>query len=575
MLRLERLIQSTLMKQAIILVRASSAKQASEGDSLEHQLEQCRLYIKKQGWQEKKVFPLIESGVKGERQYFQEIIDYATEPKNKVDVLVFKHINRFTRGGSNDYSKWKTKLENSGVRITDIYNTIGEKINTLDHLNTEYEWSNYSPSESAEFEVANQAKADRRNILTQTIGAEITYTRQGYYPRVSPYGYTTSKIETEHGRRTILVEKPEESFYIKKAFEMRAQGFNLREIAEEINKLGYKSRIKNKRDKRTKKAIGKIGGNPAKANRVAEMFKRPIYTGIICEKWTNYQPVKAKFPGFIDVELFNQANKNNILIQIKNDKAFIFYGEEAGTERIKRRVMKHNPLYPFKKVVLCPKCKSDLRGSAPTGGSGKKHPQYHCSKKHSYWFVSADKFNKKIYEFIKQIRFDEDNHRLLEGLFYEKWDKKRAGVIEESRVKESYVADILAEQKAVFDSIKKVDSDIVRKALEADYEKLEKKLKDARKKRDSQVKKEVNAKLGFHYSKYFMEHLDELLIDTKNVRRQQQLFGMLFNELPTYDQIIDGTANLTEYIQLNGSKNLTGEPDRTRTGDLLRDRETC
>ena len=563
------------MKQAIILVRASSAKQANDGDSLEQQLEQCRRYVKKQGWQENKVFPLIESGATKERHFFQEVVDYAINPKNKIFVLVFKHINRFTRAGSNDYSKWKMRLENNGVRITDIYNTIGEKINTLDHLGVEYDWSNYSPSESAEFEVANQAKADRRNILTQTIGAQITYTRQGYYPRVPPYGYTTSKIETDHGKRTVLVPVPEESFFIKKVFKMRAKGFNFREIAEAINNLGYKSKIRNKRDKRTQKVIGKIGGNPAKANRIGEILKRTIYAGVICEKWTNYQPVKAKFPGFIDVELFNQANQNDILIQIKNDRALIFYGEEAGTERTKRRIMKNNPLYPFKKVVLCPMCKHQLRGSASTGRSGAKYPLYHCSNAHKQWSMPADKFNKQIYKFIRQIEFDEDNHRLLKGLFYEKWDKKRTDVIEKSRVVISHESDLLAEQKAVFDNIKRVDSDIVRKALEIDYEKLEKKLKEARKKRDSQVKKEVSAKLGFHYAQYFMEHLEELLIDTKNVRRQQQLFGMLFNELPTYDQIVDGTANLTEYVRLNGQNIRSCDPDRDRTGDLLRDREAC
>ena len=72
-----------------------------------------------------------------------------------------------------------------------------------------------------------------------------------------------------------------------------------------------------------------------------------------------------------------------------------------------------------------------------------------------------------------------------------------------------------------------------------------------------------------------MEHLEELLIDTKNMRRQQQLFGMMFNELPTYDQIIDGTVDLAEYFRINKENIRSCDPDRDRTGDLLRDRETC
>ncbi len=76
---------------------------------------------------------------------------------------------------------------------------------------------------------------------------------------------------------------------------MGAQGYNNPQIANEINRLSCKSRIRNKRDKRTKVAIGKIGGNPAQANRMGDILKRTIYAGVICEEWTNFQPVKAKF----------------------------------------------------------------------------------------------------------------------------------------------------------------------------------------------------------------------------------------------------------------------------------------
>lgn len=563
------------MKNAIILVRASSSKQANEGDPLEQQLEQCRHYIKKQGWKEIKVFPLIESGALEEREFFQEVLNYAMNRQNKVDVLVFKNISRFTRGGSAEYIKWKTKLEDNGVRITDIYNTIGEKVNTLDHLGFEYKWSSYSPSESNEINLAEQAKTDRRNILSQMIGAEIIYTNQGYYPRVPPYGYTTKKIETEHGRRTILVEVSEESFYIKKIFKMKAQGFNLPEIANQINKLGYKSKVRNRRDKRTKISIGKTGGNQADANRVAEILKRTVYAGIICEKWTKYQPIKAKFPGFIDVELFNQANKDKILLEVSDEKARIFYGNNAQTERTKKRIMKHNPEYPFKRVVLCPTCGHELRGSASKGRGGEKYQYYHCSHGHKQWSEKADKFNGNIYGFIKQVKFNDEFHELLEALFYEEWDKKRSDVIEDSHVKERYVTSLLAEQKSVFDRIKQVESIALRKALENDYDELESKLSLAREVRDKQVKKEINAKLAFQYARYFMEHTEELLIDTENVRRQEQLFGMMFNELPTYNQIIDGTAYLAEYFELSKQKIRNGDLDRIRTDGLLRDRETC
>ena len=46
---------------------------------------------------------------------------------------------------------------------------------------------------------------------------------------------------------------------------------------------------------------------------------------------------------------------------------------------------------------------------------------------------------------------------------------------------ESYVNDILLEQKSILESIKQINSEVVRKALEVDYERLEQDLKKARK----------------------------------------------------------------------------------------------
>lgn len=76
-----------------------------------------------------------------------------------------------------------------------------------------------------------------------------------------------------------------------------------------------------------------------------------------------------------------------------------------------------------------------------------------------------------------------------------------------------------------------------------------------------------------------MEHLEELLINSDNLRRQKQLFGLLFDQLPTYEQVIDGTPELNLYFKLNRecdlSKLSSCDLDRIRTDDLLRDRETC
>ena len=563
------------MKRAVTLVRVSSTKQAIDGLSHEDQLKEIRAFILSSEWVEVKMFPLVESGADGERKFFKEVIDYCKDKSNKIDFVVVLNIGRFTREGSNAYKDWKDELEKGGVQLRDIVGTIQEKRNSMASVGLKYSWSEYYPSETQELIEAERFKTERREILTRTLKQSIIYLNLGYYLRPTPYGFKRIYVETEHGRRANIEPLANEEFFVKKIFQMRAEGYNQKEIAQEINNLGYKSRIRNRRDKRTQVSIGKIGNEPISDKRISEILKNTTYAGVICQKWTLMQPVKGKFKAIVDIDTFNKANKNQIMIVQNGDEVFTLYGEEINSRKTVKRVTKHNPLYPFKMVVSCPICRGDLRGSASTGRSGKKYPLYHCSKGHKQWSMPAKEFNDVVYDFIRHIEFDEGNHKLLEALFYEEWNSKRSDVIEESHTKEKCVTSLLVEQKTVINRIKTVDSDLVRKALEKEYEELDLKIEKARKTRDEQVNKEINIKQAFAYAKYFMEHLEELLIDTDNVRRQQQLFGMLFKELPTYKQIEDGTANLAEYFRLNKEKIRFCDPDRDRTGDLLRDRETC
>jgi DNA invertase Pin-like site-specific DNA recombinase len=463
--------------RAAILVRASSSKQAIDNITHEQQLRECKFYIEKQGWEKVKIFTLIESGAAEEREYFQDVLDYCLDKKNKIDYVVFLNIGRFTREGSAGYSKWKKKLSEVGVKIRDVYDTIQDDKNTLESRGFEYKWSKFSPSESQEILEAEKFKSERRDILTRLIGAEIDYVNLGYWVRQAPFGFSSTKVETEkHGKRCVLVENAKESFFVKKAFQLRVQGKTYTEIADSLNELGYRSRTKKKRDPKTKRAIGELGNKPIDSNRVQEILERVIYVGIVCQKWTNYLPIKARFPGFISIEFFNKANKGRKKIIANNEQIIVKEGEELTKERIAKR-KKHNPLYPFKNVVKCPICGDKLKGSAPK----KKYPQYHCHKGHKHWYEYSETFNKNVYDFIRDVDFNEDFGKLYRELFFEKYDPLRSSVIEESARAEKYIADLKTEQLSVSQvsvsqAFRAASSEALRKQLEKQFDELEKKI---------------------------------------------------------------------------------------------------
>jgi hypothetical protein len=102
-----------------------------------------------------------------------------------------------------------------------LYGIISQnRINTLEHLGLKYRWSEYSPSQKTEFLEAERAKDELRDIMSRMIGAEIRYTRLGYWMRRPPYGYQNVRVETGNGKRYILEPHPVESEFVRKMFEV-------------------------------------------------------------------------------------------------------------------------------------------------------------------------------------------------------------------------------------------------------------------------------------------------------------------------------------------------------------------
>jgi site-specific DNA recombinase len=223
-------------KNAIAAIRVSTTRQGTDGDSPEAQKEQIERYAQNKGITIKKFFVFLESASK-EQQPMQEAIDYCKSPKNGIDLFIIKSIDRFTRGGSLSYDLLKSQLELCKVSLVDIYGIISsETVNTLDHLGVEYKWSRYSPSKKTEILEAERSKDELRDIMSRIIGAEVRYTRLGYWMRRPPYGYTSEKTDTHNGKRKVLMPLQEEAKFIRKMYELRAAGQHTdKEIATIIN----------------------------------------------------------------------------------------------------------------------------------------------------------------------------------------------------------------------------------------------------------------------------------------------------------------------------------------------------
>ncbi len=495
-------------KNAVGAIRVSTTKQGSEGDSPEAQREQIERFVANKGFAIKKFFVFLESASK-EQQPMQEAIDYCINPKNGISHFIIKSIDRFTRGGSLSYDLLKTQLEDNKVKLIDIHGVIGaEKINTLEHLDIQYRWSVYSPSKKSEILEAERSKDELRDIMTRVIGAEVRYTRLGYWMRKPPYGYVSHRVETAHGKRTILEPHPTEAEHIIEMFRLRSLGqYTDTEIVCRINEMGYQRYGRGSSGSLQTHKSGNGQRIKLTPQQMWRMVRHPIYAGIICEKWTNNRPIKTAFPGLISIDLFNRANKNRRTISEDADGRMTIedFKEKRYTDKCKR-----SDMFPFKRFVLCPECRKPLHGSASKGRSGKPYPAYHCRRQGHNFRISKRELESRVDELISSLRLTPD----LANQVMLAMDKscQRLSELHDKRIKvlDNRISSLKDELSATVQKIKILNNQTAIKCMEDELAHLEKEIKHAEEqKRILTAKKPADLKEIGARLKHLFEHFDK------------------------------------------------------------------
>lgn len=548
----EPVFEQTPNVSAVAAIRVSTTKQGTEGDSPEAQQEQIKRWAATHGVTIKQTFVFLESASK-EEQPLQHAIDYCENPKNDIQLFVIKSIDRFTRGGSYMYDHLKMQLERYGVKLVDIYGVISsQKVNTLEHLGFQYSWSVYSPTQKAEILEAERAKDEIRDIMSRMVGAEIRYTQMGYWMRRPPYGLISEKIETPNGKRTVLLPHPQEGKLMRKLFELRATGlYDDKDIAEQLNQLGFKSRTFLLRDKHDRtKIVGERGGKPILAKDVAEYVCNPIYAGVICEKWTNYKPVRGKFKGLVSMELFNKANKGKwTLVEATGEIQLL---KRQPTERYLNKKGTKSAEFAYRKVIICPGCERPLLGSASRGKLGKYYPAYHCNKRGHYFRVPKQEFEDTIREFVQNVQFTPEYIEAVTQAVIQEWDRRQVEEQGKQVDYDSRIAELQRQAAATVGKIKVLSSEVAIKFMEEELVKIDTQisgLEAEKQKTAGHQSFDIRTIMG--NIRHYMEHLDELLLEQLNGVAKAEYFGLLFDKTPTYSDIKYGTQNPTALTGMN------------------------
>lgn len=575
--------------KSIAIVRVSSKKQGFGGDSTEDQLKAIKTLALKNNDKIIKHFDWMDSGsVDIQKQPAWVAVEYCRKHP-EIKHCYIRYIDRLTRAGMKAYFLLQDALLELGVELIDVEGIIDQKkINTLAHLGKKFSWSEYRPSQKHEYMAAEEAKDEVRKILTRMIGAEVRYARKGYAIGVPQYGYMNEAVETDSdGTRKVKVPNPSEAPFIIRMFELMAEGKNESEVVTELNLMGFKTRDRNKRKKLENGTVRKIGTLPGielSDKQLMRYIRNPVYAGVSTHKFLAqidektqteiFEPVFNKGEAIVSVELWNRANKKKKIVVSEEGSIQIFEGEKL--ERYTKK-NKEDKRWPYKKYFLCHECGAVMKASASKGKNGYI-AAYHCSLRHGRIAINAKQFHLEIENFIKRVKFSDEFIERFRGILLEEWEKRRDTANADSIKLEKSVLNIKQEQRIILEKIKASSSHLVVKALEEDYEKLEKKRVDAISSRNDKEDEEVDIQTVISYCYYWMEHVEELLLDSDRPLESARLFSLVFEEMPTLwgfrklagfmpEAEIDGTPKLSCLFALNQQEDTAVKPNGDPTGN--------
>lgn len=538
-------------RNGLLAVRVSSIGQGIDGDSPDAQIEQGQRFAPTRNIRIVKIQTYLESASNEQAQPMQDVVDYAIDPKNGIDVVIVKSIDRFTRAGSTAYDLLKKQLEPHNVELIDMYGVISNvKVNTLEHLGVKYPWSEYSPSRKTELLEAERAKDEVRDILSRMIGAQVRYTRMGYWMREAPYGFKSERVDTGNGKRYILIPHPQEAPFIEKMFELRCQGhLSDTKIVEEINNLGYTSRQFNRRAKTDKRQVtGKSGGKKLTLKRFWLYIQNPIYAGVVREKWTEDEPVKGRFDGLVDVDTFNKANRGKLLLSIQNGVVSI---TKQRAPEFQLRKGSHNAEYPYRKVVTCSQCRQPFFGSAAKGRN-KYYPGYHCNKRGHHYRVPKGKLESTVEEFVHQLTFSDRHISKVMKAVEIVWQQRQQGSDQGEAMLDTRIKELRAQAYGIVDKIKLLSSATAIKYLEEELMTVEAEItKLSEEKEQREKEKPISFEVVMQYAQYFLQHMDYLLLQQIDPLKKADFFSVIFDQTPTYSEIASVTGEGTELTGIN------------------------
>ncbi len=474
----------------VSLLRVSTVRQQEQGGGIKEQRKENDEYIAKNDYSLFKEFALAETSDMGKaRVEFNEALDFCVKNKKHIRVVVINRVDRFSRGGQQEYYAFKGILKRHGIRLE----SAKEKIDD-------------SPSgELLEGVLASTARFDNRVRTANTISVEKALTAEGYWCRPAPTGFINVKKAVGYAGdgkaiyKPTLVRDPDDKQWSLLCYGLRKQiigSCTPTQIANELAAKGFLMRESVKHDLYDRKKKTRVRNLVSKQSWL-KICRSPIYGGMNRGKWTGNRLITGKWDGAVTPDEWHRLQK------------VVNKGKE---DRLVQRRRALNPDVPLRRFALCPEHEKPLRGYGSVGKmKNKKHFYYDCDEPNCKFRTKAADLHKLFRSFLKGIQPKDGLIELFDAIALDHWENEFSELSRASVEAAQKVTVLKQERLEAMEMMKlsKKNPELYQSWEDVFNQKTEE-IRSATDKRQNRELKEYKAEQVLGYCRHYLKHSSEL-----------------------------------------------------------------
>ena len=463
-------------KKTILYRRVSTTDQKENGNSLNTQLHSLRSFAHNNGMDVIEEYQEDFSAKNFERPEFNRLRDYVIKNPGKVDYILITSWDRFSRDAYEGLGVIR-KMRELGVEINSVENWI-------DH---------YDPQQLILLmmylglpEVDNRVKSQKVTVnMRQGL-------KEGRWNRAQPLGYIPGKDPT-NPKKPLMQIDPVKGELVGELFSDFALGVHSQSDIRKMDKF--------KLLKLSKSNLSRI-------------LKNPIYKGIIVVPEYGDEPeeiVDGLHEPLIDTKTWNKV-QNCLNLR----------------KKYTHKQSKLNENLPLRGHLECPKCKSNLTGSASKGKSGNRHFYYHCQQNKGCNFrVNVKDAHTGFDELLESLNPGKEVVDLFKLILEEKFNQSEASTIKQSKSLHKKIEKIDERRTKLLNAL--LDEVIDKDTYKESNELLTTEKKEANQGLENLKSHKNELKEYVNFGANLMENIKELYYRV-DVRLKDKLLSSILNE---------------------------------------------